>query len=615
MLKEKRLQPTFFKTLFIGLCLFLTAQILNANPATYSKKEVMIEMRDGIKLHTEIYIPQQVDDPLPFLITRTPYGMSHKDGVHSYLTGGYSELANEKYIFVFQDIRGRYNSEGAFVMMRPCRNRNDSNSIDESTDTYDTIDWLIKNIQNHNSKAGILGISYGGWLAVMALVEPHPALVAASPQASPADMYLGDDFLHNGALRLSPAFGYAALMESAKTNAPFKYDQYDTYEFFLELGALSNANKHYFKDELPSWNNFMQHPNYDAYWQKLNVDHNLVQVPVPVLNVAGWWDAEDFYGPLKIYQKLESFDKNDQNFLVVGPWRHGGWSRDDGDQLGAIQFEHKTGTYFRKEIQAKWFAYHLKGKGVWSIDEAITFRTGSNQWISTNSWPPIDGVESKKLFFRPNSTLGFNVSKDGTSTYDDYVSDPANPVPYSKRPIQGFWQHQSSKALWKVEDQRFVDGRPDVLTFETDPLVTDLSISGNIIANLYASTSGTDCDWIVKVIDVYPEELGDLSGYQLMIADEVIRAKFRNGFHAPKIVPTNQVVHYSIDLNSRNHTFKKGHKIMVQIQSTWFPLIDRNPQKFVNIPAASDQDYQRATQRVYRSEEHPSHIVLPVVTQ
>lgn len=598
-------------------CVLFFTSVSASSSEEYRKQEVQIEMRDGIKLHTEIFYPKNVTEPLPILITRTPYGLGHDEaGIHRYLSSSYGELAKEKYIFVFQDIRGRYKSEGSFVMMRPSRDQGDPNSIDESTDTYDTIDWLMKNVKGHNGRAGILGISYGGWLAVMALVEKHPALVAAAPQASPSDMYLGDDFLHNGALRLSPAFGYAALMESAKTNAPFKYDQYDTYEFFLEMGALKNGNQKYFHGKLPSWNNFMNHPNYDDYWQNLNVDHNLKDVPCPVLNVAGWWDAEDFYGPVKIYDVLETFDTNDQNFLVIGPWRHGGWSRDSGDKLGAIEFEEETGSFYRKEIEARWFAFHLKGKGTWDINEALTFRTGSNEWVQTANWPPTEIATNRNLYLDDNYMLDFDQAEVDSHQYDEYISDPDNPVPYSKRPIQGFWQHISSKALWKVEDQRFVDGRPDVLSFETEALKKDLTISGKIIANIYASTSGTDSDWIVKVIDVYPENIenpSELSGYQLMISDEVLRAKYRSGFEKPVAVPANEVIEYSIDLHTHNHTFKKGHKIMLQIQSTWFPLIDRNPQKFVDIPDADTEDYQKAVQRIYHSEEYPSHVVLPVV--
>ena len=586
----------------------------------YAKQVYLIEMRDGIHLNTEVYHPVEMNEDLPILMTRTPYGLSHdSEGIHRSLSTAYKELADEGYIFVFQDIRGRYNSEGTFVMMRPCRNQDDPNSIDESTDTYDTIDFLMKNLDGHNGKVGVMGISYGGWLTVMALIEPHPALAAVSPQASPSDMYLGDDFLHNGALRLSPAFGYAALMETGKTNQPFQFDQYDTYEFFLEMGPLQNANQKYFHDELPSWNNFMEHPNYDEYWQDLNVDHNLIfeDLPVPILNVAGWWDAEDFYGPMKIYETLEKYDQSNKNYLVVGPWRHGGWARDIGNRLGPINFEEKTGYHFKEEIQAKWFAYHLKGKGDWEIGEAYTFRTGQNDWIATNQWPPVEQISPTPYYLHDDQKLQVEADKEGLEFFDEYISDPKSPVPYMKRPIMGFWQHMSSKVLWKVEDQRFVDGRPDVLSFETDVLDKDVTVSGNIMMNLFASTSGTDSDWIVKLIDVYPEnyeENKELSGYQLMIADEVLRGKYRNSFSTPEPVPANAVVEYEISLNSRNHTFKKGHKIMIQIQSTWFPLIDRNPHKFIDIPQAEEKDYQQAVQRIYHSVEYPSHIVLPVVS-
>ena len=337
---------------------------------------------------------------------------------------------------------------------------------------------------------------------------------------------------------------------------------------------------------------------------------------MPVLNVAGWWDAEDFYGPLKIYETLEQMDSKGQNYLVVGPWMHGGWSRSDGDKLGAIDFDQKTSQHYRSDVQARWFAYQLKGKGKWTVEEAYTFRTGSNEWVNNSTWPPNEDIIQKKLFLTSDSKLSFAMNL-GTNDYDEFISDPANPVPYSKRPIQGFWQDISSKALWKVEDQRFVHGRPDILSYETKTLEEDVTISGDIIMNLFASTSGTDSDWIVKLIDVYPESIEDdrlMSGYQLMIADEVVRAKFRNGFEKPEPLIANQVEGYSIDLNSRHHTFKKGHRIMLQIQSTWFPLIDRNPQKFIDIPNADQSDYQKATQKVYYSNSFQSHLILPVVS-
>ncbi len=586
--------------------------------ANYRKEVVNIPMRDGVTLNTEIYYPAEPSGPLPLLITRTPYGLRHdKDGIHTSVTTAYKYMAEDQYIFVFQDIRGRYGSGGEFVMMRPARDRKDKRSIDEGTDTFDTIEWLLKNVKGHNGKAGMLGISYGGWLTVMALIEPHPALRAVSPQASPSDMYIGDDFVHNGAFRLSPAFGYAALMESGKTNSAFQYDQRDTYEFFLDMGPLSNANKRYLNGALPSWNNFMEHPNYDEYWKRINVDHNLKNVPVPVLNVVGWWDAEDFYGALKIYETLEQYDKNNLNYLVVGPWRHGGWARDKGDKLGNITFESPTGDYYRQEVEAKWFAYHLKGKGKWDYQEALMFETGSNKWTQYNTWPPVKETEVRNLYFREGGKLSFEKPGETEPAYDAYISDPGKPVPYVSRPISGFWQETTAKALWKVADQRFADGRPDVLTWESEPLTEDITIAGDIIANLVASSSGSDCDWVVKLIDVYPEDDTDrdMAGYQLMVADEVLRAKFRNSFEKPEPLTPGKAETFRINLYSRNHTFKKGHRIMVQVQSTWFPLIDRNPQTFVNIPKATKDDYQKAEQKVYRHSTRASHIQLPVVTR
>ena len=582
---------------------------------SFEKIEVLIPMRDGVRLNTIINIPESVSEPLPFLLIRTPYGI--KSGS---VSTSYSELAEDGYIFVFQDIRGRYKSEGDFVMLRPPREKNNPKAIDESTDTYDTIEWLLKNVPNNNGRAGVMGISYGGWLTVMAMIDPHPAIKAVSPQASPADMFIGDDFLHNGAFRLSPSFGYAAMMETGTTNMLFKFDKFDTFEWYLELGPLSNANEKFFHGNLPSWNNFMAHPNYDEYWKKQSVVpylEALDKVPVPTLNVAGWWDAEDFYGPMKIYEILEKKDSNNMNYLVVGPWPHGGWARSDGSSLGMIEFDSNTSEYFRRNVQAPWFSYLLKDKGSLDLSEALLFQSGANKWEFHDKWPPSDKVRKQWLYFNSNCKLSFEPpEKYNEEAFDSYVSDPARPVPYTQRPTKGFWQ--GAQAMWKVEDQRFVHLRPDVLTWETDTIEEDVVISGRIAAHLYASTTGTDCDWIVKLIDVYPENYPgnpELSGYQLMIADEVFRAKFRNSFENPEPITPNKIIEYVIDLNSRNHCFQKGHKIMVQVQSTWFPLIDRNPQKFVNIPTAEESDYQKATQKVFRSSRFPSHMVLPVVKQ
>ncbi len=582
----------------------------------FRKIDAMIPMRDCVRLHTEIYVPNASKEPLPLLITRTPYGVRDDEKAYAFALRGYSELIPDGYIFVFQDIRGRYKSEGQFVMQRPVRDQGDPKAIDEGTDTYDTIDWLLKNVPGHNGRAGVLGISYGGWLTAMAMIDPHPALKAVSEQASPADMFLGDDFHHNGAFRLSYGFEYAALMETSKENFSFKFDRSDTYEWYLRLGALSNANALYFHGQLPTWNNFVEHPNYDDFWQKQAVARYLDRVTVPNLNVAGWWDQEDFYGPLKIYETLEKNDAKHLNFLAVGPWNHGGWARSDGRSLGRIDFGSDTSKYFREKVQAPWFAYWLKDKGRLPFSEALTFQTGSNRWETYDEWPPRRNVTLKNLYFRASGRLSFDPPGEDGELFDSYVSDPAHPVPYRHRPIEptypgGGWP------TWLVEDQRFVHLRPDVLSWETEPLGEDLAMAGDITAHLFASTSGTDSDWIAKLIDVYPEVYppdARMGGYQLIIADEVFRGRFRNGFARPEPVRPDEVNDYRIDLHWNNHAFLKGHSIMVQVQSTWFPVIDRNPQKFVpNIFLARDEDYQTATQRVFRSRRFPSHVALPVI--
>ncbi len=582
----------------------------------YEKTNCLIPMRDGVKLNTDVYTPKTASAQLPFIFSRTPYGIEGSAGnLNSYL----KELAEDGYIFVFQDIRGRYKSEGQFVMSRPPRDLKDKKAIDESTDTYDTIEWLIKNIPNNNGRVGVLGISYGGWLSVMAMLDPHPALKAVSPQASPADMFLGDDFHHNGAFRLSYGFEYATMMETGKTNYQFKFDKYDTYEWYLKLGALSKVNAKYLQGKVPTWNDFVNHPNYDAFWQKQAFAPYLNRVTVPTLNVAGWWDQEDYYGPLKIYELLERHDAKKLNHLIIGPWNHGGWARSDGSRLGKIEFDSATAAYYREQIQAPFFHYYLKGKGEPLKTEAITFQTGSNQWKSYDEYPPHKLITNRNLYFQANGRLSFDKpAQAGNVAFDSYISDPANPVPYRPRPIEPtYYPAGSGWFTWLVEDQRFAAQRPDVVSWETEPLIEDVTITGKLMAHLFAATSGTDSDWIVKLIDVYPENYTKnikMSGYQLMIANDVFRGRFRRSFERPQAVIPNQVNEYVINLHLVNHRFLKGHKIMVQVQSTWFPVIDRNPQKFVeNIYKAKDSDYQKATQRIFRSNRFPSHIALPVV--
>jgi putative CocE/NonD family hydrolase len=579
----------------------------------FAKTDAMIAMRDGVRLNTAVYALKDAKGPLPFILSRTPYGIEKADGsLREYL----KDLAEDGYIFVFQDIRGRYKSEGQFVMNRPPRDKSDPKAIDESTDTYDTIDWLLKNVPNNNGRAGMLGISYGGWLTVMGMLDPHPALKAVSPQASPADMFLGDDFHHNGAFRLSYGFEYVAMMETSHVNFHFKFDKRDTYEWYLHLGALRNANEKYFHGKLPTWNDFVEHPNYDAFWKKQTFEPYIDRVTVPTLNVAGWWDQEDFYGALKIYELLEKHDAKNQNFLVVGPWNHGGWSGGEGKSLGKIPFDSSTGKYFRQKIQAPWFAHFLKDNGKLDLPEALLFQTGSNKWVSHEKWPPQRDVTVRRLYFHPEDKLSFEPPPNVKPGNDSYVSDPANPVPYRLRPIDPTYQG-SGWYTWLTEDQRFVHRRPDVLTYETEPLMQDVTIAGDIVAHLFASTTGTDSDWIVKLIDVYPDDYSpaqNLAGYQLMVASEVFRGRFRKSFEKPEPIEPNEINEFKVGLHWRDHCFQKGHKIMVQVQSTWFPVIDRNPQKFVpNIFEAKDSDYQKATQRMYRTRKHPSHVRLPVI--
>ena len=585
----------------------------------FEKKEVMIPMRDGVKLHTEIYTPRQANGPLPFLMKRTPYGVSGGVGQYSRELYGDRHLYADQYIFVYQDIRGRYGSGGEFQMNRPLHDPKDANGVDESTDTYDTIEWLVKNVPNNNGRAGIHGVSYDGFLTVMALVNPHPALKAASEQACMGDAWMGDDFFHNGAFRLSYGFEYSALMETSNENYSFQFDTFDLYDWFLRLGVLSNANERYFHGKIPTWNNFVEHPSYDDFWQKHAVESALKQTEVPNLNVAGWWDQEDFYGPMRTYDVLEKNDRQHMNYLIVGPWNHGGWERGPGNTLGQIPFDSNTGEHFRYKVEAPWFAYWLHGKGSLPLKEALLFQTGSNVWTTFDAWPPKE-AQTKNLYFAANGKLSFDAPKpDGAEAFDSYVSDPAHPVPYRHRPVDMTYpgDHPGNWYTWLVQDQRFVDNRPDVLTWQTDELTEDVAIAGEVKAKLFAATTGTDGDWVVKLIDVYPQRVESdwkLSGYELMVADEIFRGRYWKSYEKPEPLVTNQVTPITFSLHTADHVFLKGHRIMVQVQSTWFPLYDRNPQKFVpNIFEAKESDYQRATERIYRSKEYPSSVEIPVV--
>ena len=595
--------------------LALSANLALAQPPSgeFVKKDVMIPARDGVRLHTVVFTPRNAARPLPILFERTPYGAISDE---NRLRARYDHLIADGYIFAFQDIRGRFGSEGTFVMQRQVRDKADPHSIDEATDAWDSVEWLIHNVSGNNGRAGMLGISYGGWLVTMALLDPHPALKAASEQASPADMFLGDDFHHNGAFRLSYGFEYAAELETSKeANTYFPFDRADTFQWYLDLGALSNANEKYFQAKLPTWNDFVNHPNYDSFWQKQAFAPYIGRPKVPNLNVGGWWDQEDFYGPLKIYELFEKNDADRMNYLVVGPWNHGGWARADGSRLGEIPLDSNTSKYFRNQIEAPWFAYWLHDKGPGDFPEAQVFATGANRWERYDSWPP-RSAQPVNLYMRAQNKLSFEAPAEDGEAFDSYISDPAHPVPYRHRPISPTYPG-AGWPTWLVEDQRFVDNRTDVLSWESEPLGENLKVAGDIVAEFFASTSGSDSDWVVKLVDVYPEtypEAPSLAGFELMVADEILRGRFRESFERPAPLTPGRVTPYRLDLHTNDHVFLRGHRIMVQIQSTWFPLYDRNPQKYVdNIFMAKASDYQRAEQHVLRSKSYPSHIVLPVV--
>lgn len=574
----------------------------------YEGRDLMIPMRDGKKLHAEVWRPVTSDTALPILIQRSPYGFDLKT-VRESFQNEYRELAAEKFILVLEDIRGRFGSEGQFVMLRP------PGPVDESTDAYDTIDYLLKNVPNNNGKVGVFGVSYLGWTTAMSTVHPHPALKAVSVQASPEDMFLGDDFHHNGALRLSYAWEYATSVES---NARFDFAKGDPYQWYLKQFHIADLDRRSLGRTLPSWQNFVRHPDYDRYWQSA-VTTSLMPTPVAIPNliVAGWWDQEDFYGPLTIYWQQQAHDPKHLNHLVVGPWNHGGWTR-DASHYGPYPLGSDTGAYFRGTLEAPWFRYWLKGQGVLSVPTVTVFETGSNQWHQFDQWPPREGIEHRHLYFHADGRLDFQPPRGGADDRpSSYISDPANPVPYRPGKIPSTMDEHSSWGVWLADDQSSFTERPDVLTWQTPVLREDVTIRGQVLADLFAATTGQDADWIVKLIDVYPGSMATppvLRGRQLMIADEVFRGRFRKSFEHPAALTPNEVNEYRIDLHSASHVFEAGHRILVQVHSSWFPLIDRNPQTFQpSIFEAGPEDYKAQTHTIYHDTKHPSAIAVDVV--
>jgi len=581
----------------------------------------MIPMRDGIKLFTVVITPVQNIKPCPFLLQRTPYGADIPIPDDSAIPvgdmGNFRQMAKEGYILVFQDIRGKFKSEGTFEMSRPLYHLIDKTKTDESTDAYDAIDWLIKNIKNNNGNVGISGVSYPGYLALDASVDPHPALKASSPQASPADMFLGDDFHHNGAFRLSYGFEYSYLVENDKlSNSNFPFPQYDLYNWYLQLGSLKNVNEKYFKGRLAAWNDFTKHPSYDDYWKRQSTLTYIHKPQIPIMHVGGYFDQEDMNGPQIMYQHLEKRDSLNRNFIVLGPWNHGGWERQKADSLGQISFGSNTSAWFRA-LEKRWFDYWLKGIGDGKFAEANCFQTGSNKWMTYDSWPP-KNVELKKLFTTADHKAGFTKPSSVTGAVS-YVSDPSSPVPYRTLPIEATYGEGSRWYTWHAEDQRFVTTRPDVISFLMDSLKQEVTVTGDVMAHLFASTTGTDADFVVKLIDVYPDintASLKMSGYQLPVAMEIIRGRFRKSFEKPSPLVPGKIEEFIIDLHNINHTFLKGHHLMIQVQSTWFPIIDRNPQRFVpNIFEANESDFIKATETIYCNQQYSSYIELPVMKE
>ena len=617
------------RSLFV-LAFAASASALHAqqSPPLFTFQEVMIPVRDGVRLQTVIMAPANQTGPLPILFRRTPYGVPA--AAYTQMPPNLKELARDGYIFVIQNLRGRFKSEGVFALSSQV-NLKDPKSTSETTDAYDSIDWLVKNVSNNNGKVGIFGVSYDGLTAAQTLLHPHPALKAVSEQASPVDQWMNDDDHRYGALRESYTFEYAVYEQADKNkNTHFDFDIYDGYSWYLALGPLSNINAKYLHGSIPYWNEVIAHPNYDEFWKKEAWVNQLHSSTVPNLNVAGFFDQEDPWGPWQIFRHAAEHDPNNTNFMVAGPWFHGQWHQPKGDSIGAIALGgHETSREFRENIEAPFFRYYLHGQGEKPTWKVTTFQSGSNRWRTYNAWP-VAGTTQKDLYLHSDGTLSFDKPKASEQATREYISDPASPVPYRQRPISptypaGDWR------TWEAADQRFVDGRPDVLTFTSAPLDQDLTITGEVAADLFASTSGTDADFIVKLIDVYPEnaqqnawdaEAGpqplqyarSVNGYQLPIAMEVRRGRYNTSYEHPQPLPANKPVKWKIPLRDRDHVFLRGHRLMVQVQSTWFPLIDRNPQKFVpSIYAAKASDFVKATQRVYTTPAMSSHIVLPVV--
>ncbi len=590
----------------------------------YTKIDTSITMRDGIKLYTVIYVPKDEFQPYPFLMERTPYSAGPY-GIDNYPreVGPNAALMKEKYIFVNQDVRGRYMSEGINLEVTPyIADKKTKKNVDESSDTYDTVDWLVKNIKNNNGRVGLAGISYPGFYATASLPGAHPAIKAVSPQAPVTDEFIGDDANHNGAFFLLDNFGFMNFFDMER-NGPvkdyakpvFNTGIKDAYQFYLKMGIIKNTNSaKYYNNKSVIWNEYLQHDTYDAYWKARNIRPHLKNINVPTLVVGGWFDAEDLFGALHTYEAIEKQSPNNNNRLVMGPWTHGAWASEEWTKFATHEFGSNSSKYFQDSLETKFFNYYLKDKGNFNAAEATIFETGSNQWKDYKTWPP-KNASPVDYYFNDENKLSTKKENNKTG-FDEYVSDPNKPVPYTN----GIFGRRNNEYM--AEDQRFAANRPDVVVFETDELTDDVTLSGKINADLFVSINSTDADFIVKLIDVLPDTSttpkGTLRGFtmaglQRLVRAEVMRGKFRNDPSKPQAFIPNKITEVKFNLNDVAHVFKKGHKIMVQVQSSWFPLIDRNPQKFMRIPDATEKDFIKATIKIYHDAVNASKIVLPVL--
>lgn len=586
----------------------------------YDKIEQYITMRDGTRLFTSIYTPKDKSKKYPILLNRTPYTVApYGEGKYKSSLGNFPEMMKKGYIFVYQDVRGKWMSEGTFEDIRPTKTKENKQTIDESTDTYDTIDWLVKNLKGNNGKVGMYGISYPGFYSTVSLVGSHPALKAVSPQAPVTDWFIGDDFHHGGALFLTDAFRFMYTFDAPRpkpiTNEHgpqgFKLPSKDLYKFFLDNPTLAELKQNYLNHTVKFWDNLAKHSTLDSFWVARTITNHLNEVKPAVMVVGGLYDAEDTYGAFETYKQIEKRNKKNNSILVMGPWFHGGWVRSEGDSFGDIRFGKKTSLDYQNNFELPFFEYYLKDEGSFKPAEANIFFSGANEWKNFDQWPPKDAFKSE-LFLTANGEISTKPDEN-TGASVEYISDPNKPVPFQ----EGIIVDRTREYM--IADQRFVANRPDVLVFETKPLASDLTLAGPVVADLNVSMTGTDADFIVKIIDVYPDSSSATSAknetvvmpnYQMLVRGEILRGKFRNSFSKPEPFKPNEITTVRVVLPDVAHTFKEGHKLMVQIQHTWFPLADRNPNQFMDIYKAKAEDYIKNTHKLYFDKEHPSKIVF-----